>query len=470
MCTDSQEVGALSGQEAKAWIEEPVRRIPVSYVYEVVVAGGGPSGVCAAIAAARNGARTLLVERYGFCGGNAAIFLPLLAFLDQQGHQVIQGIGKEILDRVMELGGCLGHGRDPLHISYAPVDPEVLKRVVCEKLVEAGVTVLLHTMVVGAQRNHGLITHILLENKSGRSAACGRWFVDATGDGDLAHFAGVACEKGNEQGRMQPATLMFRMGGVDINAFRLAVAQNPRRFGADLIPSEHYVNTRNFIMVGMREVLEEAKAAGDVSINNKRVIFITQPRENEVAVNTTRVFTDATNADDLSRAEMDARRDVWQVERFLRTYIPGFEHAYVMDTAPYLGIRETRRIVGEYVLNRDDILSCRRFPDGIALASYPIDLHDPQGADCTLEHPPGVYGIPFGCLIPQGIANLLVVGRCISTTHEALAAIRVMPTGMALGQAGGTAVAMAAEDRLVDVRQIDSQRLRQRLMDQGANV
>lgn len=469
----------MTKTEIERWINEPARQTPVRYDYDVVVAGGGTSGLCAAIAAARNGARTLLIERYAFCGGNATIYLPLLSFLDQQGNEVIKGIGKEIIDRVIELGGCLGHGRDPLHVSYAPIDPEVFKRVVIEELEKAGVDVLLHSLVVGVHTDEAAgeeggeeraISHILIENKSGRCAVAGKWFIDATGDGDVAYFAGAKWEKGDAHGRMQPATLMFRMGGVNVEKVRLAIAANPERFGSDLIPPEHFVANESFIVVGMRGALEEAKAAGDFPLYNNRVIFITQPRQGEVAVNMTRVLIDATDADDLSRGEMQGRKDVWVVAEFLRKYIPGFQDAYVIDTAHRLGIRETRRIIGQYVLTADDILESRRFDDCITVASYPIDLHHPSGPDCTLVHPKDTYDIPYRCLVPIGVRNLLIVGRCISATHEAHAAIRVMPIGMALGQAGGTAAALAHTEQLDHVKDVDVTKLRALLKEQGARL
>lgn len=460
----------MTKEQVQKWITEPARQTPVRYEYDVVVAGGGTAGVCAAIASARLGAETILVERYAFCGGNATLYLPLLGFLDQQGNEVIKGIGKEIVDRVIELGGCVGHGRDPLHVSYAPIDPEIYKRVVIEMLEEAGVHVLLHSLVVGARTDGGRVTHLLIENKSGRSAVAGKWFIDATGDGDLAVFAGAPWEKGNAHGKMQPATLMFRMGGVDLKETRLAIAAQPERYGSDLMPPEHFVKNSSFIVVGMRQALEDAKREGRFSLHNNRVIFITQPREGEVAVNMTRVLMDATDADDLSRAEMQSRKDVWEVERFLREYIPGFQNAYVIDTAHRLGIRETRRIMGEYVLTADDIMQSRRFEDCIAVASYPIDLHDPSGPDCTLQHPQDTYDIPYRCLIVREMKNLLVVGRCISATHEALAAVRVMPTGMALGHAGGAAAAIAEKRGLGDVREVDVAELRNTLLAQGARL
>ncbi len=219
--------------------------------------------------------------------------------------------------------------------------------------------------------------------------------------------------------------------------------------------------------MGLREQIIAAQSQG-YDIPTGRTILITGLRQGEVWVNMTRVAgTDGTDLTSLSAGEAEGRRQITDIQRYLIDYVPGFEHAYFTKTAPFLGIRETRRIVGEYVLNRDDVLGCRRFDDAIAVASYPIDIHRPGDNDCTLEWCGDCYDIPYRCLVPQKVEQLLVAGRCISTTHEAMGAIRVMATCMAMGEAAGVAAAQALEHGVAP-RAVDVERLRRRLLLRGA--
>jgi hypothetical protein len=247
----------------------------------------------------------------------------------------------------------------------------------------------------------------------------------------------------------------------------MSIATQPRTYLTDFIPNEYFGQNHQFIVVGLREQITAAQSAG-YEIPTGRTILITGLRKGEVWVNMTRVKgTDGTDLRSLSAGEAEARRQITDIQRYLIDYVPGFERAYFTKTAPFLGIRETRRIVGEYVLNRDDVLSCRRFDDAIAVASYPIDIHRPGDNDCTLEWCGDCYDIPYRCLVPQRIEQLLVAGRCISTTHEAMGAIRVMATCMAMGEAAGRAAAQAVREGVLP-RNVDVARLRQSMVEKGA--
>jgi hypothetical protein len=282
--------------------------------------------------------------------------------------------------------------------------------------------------------------------------------VDCSGDADVAFRAGVPCEKGNEEGGMQPPTLMFCLAGVDTDRLRLSIANEPRTYLTDFIPNDYFGQNHQFIVVGLRQLIHRAQQEG-LQIPTERTILITGLREGEVWVNMTRVRgVDGTDPRSLSAGESEGRRQIDDIQKYLTEYVPGFENCYFTKTAPFLGIRETRRIAGRYVMTREDILSCRRFDDAIAVASYPIDLHHPNDNGCTLEWCGDCYDLPYRSLLPLNVSGLLVAGRSISSTHEAMSAIRVMATCMAMGEAAGRAARLAVEHRVLpedlDVREL----------------
>jgi hypothetical protein len=282
----------------------------------------------------------------------------------------------------------------------------------------------------------------------------------------VAFRAGVPCDKGDERGGMQPPTLMFCLAGVDTEKLRQSLSNDPKTYRADFIPAEYFGQNHQFIVVGLRQLIQQAQQAG-LSIPTERTILITGLRVGEVWVNMTRVKgVDGTDPRSLSVGEIEARRQIHDIHQYLVSYVPGFEQAQFTKAAPFLGIRETRRIVGQYVMNRDDILACRRFDDAIAVGSYPIDLHRPNDTGCTLEWCGDCYDIPYRSLLPQRIDNLLVAGRCISTTHEAMAAIRVMSTCMATGEAAGRAARIAVGDGVSPSR-VNVPKLREELVARG---
>lgn len=419
------------------WIEEPLRKVPVVRHADVVVAGGGPAGFVAAIASARQGARTLLVERYGFLGGGltAGGVLNIRQFRVAPNRLIIRGIPLEYVRRLEALGGTRN---DPALHDYVQHEPELSKWVIQEMVLEAGVDLLLHAWVAGAVRIGDRVDALLIESKSGRQALRAQVFVDATGDADVAHFAGAPCLKGGPKGELQPMTL----------AFTLSHVKRPPE--AALTPEG-------------RAAIQAALQAGTYPIPRRGVGLFPMIADDEVYANATRVPGDSTNVEDLTRAEIEGRRQVMALLEFLRRHVVGYEGARLRATAPQIGLRESRRIVGDYTLTKQDVLEGGEFPDGVCRGAYAIDIHHNTPHTTMIPLPPGQsYGIPARCLMARGLSNLLVAGRCISVDHEALGSVRVMATGMATGQAAGTMAAMAAQRRC-SVRDLPIQEVRSAL-------
>lgn len=419
--------------------------LPVAAQAQVVVCGGGPAGLCAAVAAAQEGAQVLLVERYGFLGGMATAGLvnPFMPYYTG-GKVINRGLFAEIIERLRAAGGWSERsdkrGRDAF-------DPEIMKQITQEMVLEAGVELLLHSFLVGAGADKGQVQRAALATKSGLQAVSGQVFIDATGDGDLAAYAGAAYEQGRpEDGLCQPMTLNFRVGGVD----------------EDRIPSREQINAQ----------YEAAKARGEVDNPRENVLFFYTTRPGEIHFNTTRVIKrQATDFRDLTAAELESRRQVKEMVAFLRQEVAGFEHCYLLATATQIGARESRRIVGDYELTTDDVRTTRDFADGIARGCYPIDIHNPAGTGTVFEPLPAgdSYAIPYRCLLPQGLSNLLVAGRPISADHGAHSSLRVMPIAACVGEAAGVAAAQALSSQ-AQVREVKVSDLRQILRDRGAVI
>lgn len=422
---------------------------PVVRSCDVVVAGGGPAGVMAAVAAARRGAKVVLLERLAALGGNltAGLVNPMLTFHAKSGRQVVKGLAQEMVDRLIQVGGSVGHVPDPVAFvkTVTPFDPDILKFVLDEMVTEAGVEPYFHTQVLGVLREGRHISHVVAtDGKAGVAAFEAPVFIDATGDGDVSAFAGEKWTLGREKdGQTQPMTMMFRMGGVDRELVREFVKSHPEEFykgGQGLSESGDYVGVSGFF-----SAVQKAIEAGELPPFRDRILFFGGIAPDEVIVNVTRV-TQATvlDARAWSDAEMEGRRQVWQFARFLQKNIPGFESSRVLHVGQQLGIRESRLILGRYTLQVEDLLKGRAFADRIAAGSYPVDIHSPSGKSLkTQDLDADYYFIPYQSLLPQQTDNLLLAGRCISATHEACAAIRVSPIAMAIGEAAGIAAATA---------------------------
>ncbi|WP_243354878.1 FAD-dependent oxidoreductase [Bacillus litorisediminis] len=414
--------------------------------FDVVVAGGGPAGINAAIASGRAGAKTLLIERYGFLGGMSTVALvyPWMTFHTSSGIQVIKGIAQEIVDRLMSQGGSPGHLRDTVGFTYSvtPYHPEKYKLLALDMLEEAGVEVLVHSFADQVEVEGNQIKSIKLTTKSGPITVSAKRFVDTTGDADIAYLAGAPCLKGRDSDhKTQPMTMKFRMRGVNLAMVKEAMKANPSNFYKKTPINE----LDELPLTGVQGFYKEWNESG-VPINRDQVLFFAGPEEDEVLVNCTRVQgLDGTDVFDLTQGEKEGRKQVLMMAEFLQKKIPGFEKASISAVGTQIGIRETRRIDGQYALTIEDVVSGKKFEDTIALSGYPIDIHDPTGRGVQANdiQGDGSYGIPYRSLVPKKIENLLVAGRCISTTHEALATTRLTPSAMATGQAAGTAAALS---------------------------
>jgi hypothetical protein len=440
-------------------IAEPARTTPVFGEFDVVVLGGGPAGLAAATAAARGGAKTLLVERYGFLGGMGTAagvtnFCGLHANVRGEHVQVVRGVADELLDRLRALDGLsephLVFGR----ILAQAYDTAAFKCAADQMLLGAGADVLFHATAVGAVRDeHGDAEALLVETRSGRFATRAATFIDCSGDGDLARFAGAAMAHGSE---MLYPTLMFRVGAVDE-----ARAGDAWR----TIPA----------------LMDAAEAAGEFSFPRRGAIVRPQRHAGEWRVNVTQLknadgsAVDGTDARSLSRAELEGRRQTIDYLRFLRARVPGFERAYLLEIAPQVGVRETRRLVGEHVLSGDEVVACADFADTIGVNGWPLELH--VAGDVEWRWPAagsrGFNQLPLRMLLPADVdqarapRNLVVAGRCASMTHDGQSAARVSGGCFVMGQAAGTLAALARR-RAQALRAVPIHELQKALASDGA--
>jgi len=442
--------------------------------FDVLVVGGGNAGCAAAIAAARHGARTLLLERYGFLGGTAtaAMVGPWMTFHSAQ-ERIVGGIAQEMVERLMVKGASPGHLSDSSDYvaTITPFDPEVHKALLFEMMQESGVSLLLHAYFLSAQLDGEAVCGATVATVGGMRSYRGRVVIDATADALVAASAGVPTQQGDERGRVQPATLMFRLSHVDLAALAAYLREHPDEMRSSLRPEER-VPAALTAVAGLNQLWENARADGLVDVPRELVSFFISPYPDEVTVNMTRVVNiDPLDPDDLTRAEIESRLQAMQLVEFFRRRVPGFANARIAATGTQVGIRESRRIVGRYTLTRDDVLQARRFDDAVARSAYPIDVHNPSGSGTSTQRlaPGASYEIPYRTLVPVNREQLLVAGRCISTTHEALASTRLTPTVMTLGQAAGTAAALACA-RGARVAEIDTDELRAQLVADGVDL
>lgn len=449
--------------------------------YDVLVAGGGVSGSVAAIAAARAGARVLLVEEQSFLGGSLTAMGvgPMMSFHNPAGEQVVRGIPDELVARLKARGASPGHIADTTTYcsTVTPFDSEELKIEFETMLTEAGGEILYHTQLACVHSAGSCLTHAVVCNKAGLTTLGAKIFIDATGDGDLAARAGAPFVRGRPaDGAAQPMTMNLKLANVDTAAVRAYALSHPEDFlWHPHGPTEGLARLRHapqISLAGFLTAWNAARARGEVDVPRDQVLFFETPTPGVVIVNTSRVTGfDGTDPFQLSRAESAGRRQCAQIYRFLRRHAAGFENAVRMDTSAKIGVRETRHIAGRHLLTAEELTSGQPFADTIALGGYPIDIHAPGEATTktTYLKRDAIYQIPLRCLLPVSPENLIVVGRCISATHEAAAAVRVTPIAMAIGQAGGVVAAEAAR-RGLSPAELPWPIIRERLLAQGARL
>lgn len=455
--------------------------------YDVIVVGGGPSGLIAATAAARTGAKTLLVERYGFLGGmpTAASLGPISPFHFGD-EQVVEGIPQEFVDRLVEAGGSTGHMKctNP-HGSGSYLcfyDHQIYKWVALEMILEAGVTPLFHTFLADTLVENGRVTGIVAVNKSGYQTYRARVVVDASGDGDVAARAGAAFVLGREEdASVQPITMMFDMGHVDARVVKQYMDTHPNDFEwasecVAIRPLPQRLRHDYFVAQGFKASVTEAREKKELYLGRDTILFLTTVHPGVFHFNSTRVVNiNGTQVEDLTRGEIDARRQVMSLSEYLIKRIPGFQNAYLQNTGIQVGVRESRHILGEYVLTGEEVQSGAKHSDVVARGYFPIDIHNLKG---SAGYYPGQgvwtdlddsYDIPYRSLVPRDLDGLVIAGRAISATHEAHGSFRTQGGVMAIGQAAGTAAGLSALAE-VQPRELDVKTLQARLLQDGASL
>lgn len=441
--------------------------------YDVVVIGGGPAGTVAAIAAARRGAQVLLVEQSGCLGGsltNAGVG-PQMTF-HAGNTQVVRGIPDEIVEQMKAKGFSPGHMED--FVGYAssvtPFDAEGLKLVLEEMALKAGVKLLYHTVYTGCTLSGGRVTGVRLYAKNGFFTVSAKVFVDCSADADLAAHAGVPSVYGRDADNLaQPMTMNIKVYNVDRNKV-MEYVKSSRDDMLGTIPFDHLESIPRTGMQGAYSVIRLAKENGELHVDRDMVLCFETNNPGEFILNMSRVVKkSALNPFELTEAETEGRRQAHEIVAFMRRHIPGFENCRIISTGPNIGIRESRKISGCYKLTAQDLLANRMFPDAVAMGGYPIDIHSPDGASMKHEFlkPGSWYSVPYRCLVTPQVENLIVAGRCISTTHEACAAVRVTPIVMAIGQAAGTAAAQSAQSGQ-PANRLNVETLRRSLRQDGA--
>lgn len=442
--------------------------------YDVIVVGGGTAGVPAAIAAARGGAKVLIIEKAGHLGGTAVYGIPFLGVISAAGEIVNRGIMDEIISRLKKEDGCFGYADGafwntpdtPLKYGFSlvPFDAEIYKYVAQEMVLESGADILFYTQLSDVKTEENLIEYIEVLNKSGKQKFKAKIYIDCSGDADLVYMAGGQFIK---KETFQNSSILIHLGGVDLERFLCDLNEGKSVKGNG---TWHTRVIRAYKKPdGEKSIVH---LAGHFVFNNKETTFTAVSfRDGEIYLNASRTAGyDCANGKDLSIVETLERRNVINLIKNLNKYVPAFKDAVILNTSP-VGVRETRNILGDYVLTKEDVLEGRTFSDGIAKGAYPIDIHDPKGGRTSFQfiRDGGSYSIPYRAFLPKNIDNVLVAGRCISANHEANGTTRIMGCVVSQGQAVGTAAALGVAEGVIP-RAVDAGLIREKLKKDGAIV
>jgi hypothetical protein len=458
---------------SKTQVCQKENKIPIEGHFDIIVAGAGVAGVSAAVSAARFGAKTLLVDRNGYPGGVTTGGLSGVIWGPSDAYS---GLCKNIFQRLLEIGGAQ-EGK------IVPFDPEAMKHVLFKIIEEQNVQFLPYTMVVDSIKESDHIRGIIVENKAGRQAFLAKTVIDTSGDGDIAAFAGVPFQKGRRDGKMRPMTLIFRVGNIDLDKLVEYAKTHPDQFTNDqnvniIDPENQYLRLSGFFdLVSQSRQLGELDA--DVYYLRVESVWF---RKRIASINTTRIYNvDGTNPWDLSKAQINLMKQVRKVEFFLKARVPGFSDSFIIDTAPMIGVRETRHIIGDHVLQLEEIINDKFFRDAIYRHTAHMvkgqPTHDPDGKEGSeadiayrvAKWPRHSHSVPYGSLVPKDVRNLLIAGRCISATHQADEWTRQVPVCFGTGQAAGTAAALSIKnDEPLDTLAIE--KIQEELVRQGVQI
>lgn len=433
-------------------ISEPARKVDVVGKADVIVCGGGPSGIMAALASATKGASTILIEKYSFLGGMATAGMvgPMSKF-KLNGEWIVGGLPREFIIDLKNHNGAI----IDLPSGNIPFDPEIYKFRAMEILLDAGVKLILHSKVVSVVEDEaGTISHVVIESPSGRQAIQGKYFVDCTGSGEVICRSSLPWKIRSEEDKLQPMSLQFRLGGVDTDSLKVLMAHDGVKY-------------RNS---DLRTLLEAEKSKGNISnFGGPWAVWGSTIREGEVSVNATRYGGNATDTFVATEAEIQMRRDMMEIVKIFREKSPHFKNSYLIDSATQSGIRETRAAIGEYELKPEDVLNPVDFYDTIAKGGHPVDIHLPGDSGQDVRFVKEAYNIPYRCIIPKGSNNVLVGGGTISASKEAFATTRVQGQCMAIGQAAGIAAALCNNQKIT-VRELDGSVLMKAIQAHGGIV
>lgn len=414
--------------------------------YDLLILGGGFAGASAAICAARRGVKTLIVDKSGALGGAATncLVFPFMSNktrVNGEIKELSQGIFDEIKDSLYELYPKVDN-KGAFHDEY-------LKLMFEKKVTEAGADILYHAMLSDVKITDGKLEYITFAVKGGKVDIAADYFIDASGDADMAYMCGCPTRLGRDEDNLcQPMTTCFRVANVDVSKF---MEERPR----------------------LQELYKEKQAKGEIKNPRENILVFKYVVDGTLHFNTTRVIKlNPTDPFDVTKAEMEAREQVFEMMKFLKENTESFKNAELVNVASDIGVRESRMIKGEYILTGKDLVDCKVFEDSIALGNYDIDIHNPSGSGTShYFFPEGqYYTIPYRSLIPKGISNMLVAGRCISCDHEAQASIRIMPIVSTLGEAAGVAIAVAKEQGTSEMTKVDVKALQEKLRENGAVI
>ena len=436
----------------EAFMESVSFNVNKSFDCDVLVIGGGAAGVAAAVSAAEEGAKVILAEQNGYLGGTATASMvgPFMTCLDTDGtKQIIKGFFDRIVSRMEQEGGAIHPTRATAgtsqtayrtagHIGVTPFDSECLKRVSEEMCIESGVKILYHLMFMGAENQNGNITCAYFATKGGVFKISAKVFIDCTGDADVAYNCGVPCTFGDGKGEVQVASLFFRIKGIDKEKVDKHMAENTD------MRKRYYMDE-----------IEYERSIGDFPIGRNKIMFFEEPggywRVNMAQVDN----VDPNSPESMTDAELISRKQIVYIINFLKKYVVGCEKVELVDSAPILGIRESRHVEGDYVLTLQDVTEGVKFEDSVVCCANSLDIHRNGYVEYVTRKSKEPYYIPYRSLIAKNTENLLVAGRCISAEREVLAAVRVIPPCMAMGEAAGKAAARAVKTN-TSIRNIDA--------------